>query len=253
MRLSRLIADKYNISRRAAKELILSGKVKINNKTVKKDVEADEADYLEACIEKKIIEYDLNDFFIKENNDTLFLYKPPFMHSERLRPEDELAISDIMSDKYSDYNLLSRLDYEADGILGAVKNDIIEVKTTKKYYAFVYGDFPDYFELDNVIDAHKRKAVKVTPEKGGNKTIFTLIKNYGKFSLVEAELEKAARHQVRAFLASLAFPIIGDKLYGGMPFERLMLHCHTYRINNETEYSGREDSFVDFLTNRIKI
>jgi len=66
------------------------------------------------------------------------------------------------------------------------------------------------------------------------------IKFNGKISLIEVTLEKAARHQVRAFSAYLNHSIIGDKLYNGLPFERLCLHCFKYTINDKTFYCQKQ-------------
>jgi 23S rRNA-/tRNA-specific pseudouridylate synthase len=56
----------------------------------------------------------------------------------------------------------------------------------------------------------------------------------GNFVLVRAHLTRGFRHQVRAHLAFLGFPIIGDPLYGipvppGFP-ERMYLHASQIKL-----------------------
>jgi 23S rRNA pseudouridine1911/1915/1917 synthase len=46
-------------------------------------------------------------------------------------------------------------------------------------------------------------------------THWRLVRAFGDFSLLELEPRTGRRHQLRAHLASLGHPIIGDKLYGG--------------------------------------
>ncbi len=48
--------------------------------------------------------------------------------------------------------------------------------------------------------------------------------------LVELSLETGKKHQIRAQLAHEGFPIVGDRLYGGEPAARLMLHCENLRL-----------------------
>lgn len=49
-------------------------------------------------------------------------------------------------------------------------------------------------------------------------------------SRVEAVTRYGRRHQVRVHLASLGTPIAGDRLYGGAPAARLMLHATTVTL-----------------------
>lgn len=43
--------------------------------------------------------------------------------------------------------------------------------------------------------------------------------------------ETGRTHQLRAHLASLGFPIIGDALYGGAPGARCLLHAQRLEID----------------------
>lgn len=47
---------------------------------------------------------------------------------------------------------------------------------------------------------------------------------------IEAMIESGFRHQIRAHLAWLGYPIAGDRLYGGAPASRLYLECHRVEI-----------------------
>ena len=141
---------------------------------------------------------------------------------------------------FPEYSPLSRLDYEADGIIGMIHKDTQLNNISKSYYAFVNGEFPEYIELSKKIDADNKKKVKVLDDNTGFPAVMKRIKFNGKISLIEVTLEKAARHQVRAFSAYLNHSIIGDKLYNGLPFERLCLHCFKYTINNKTFYCQKQ-------------
>ena len=248
MRLSIKLTDIYGISRRNAKKYISDGRVCINDKIVRKDVEIRELDEIRLNIVPVSPSVQAEELVIARKDGIIFFYKPPFMHSERHTPEDPLTIEDLVP---SAYRLISRLDHETDGILAAVEQGY-EVKTLHKVYiAAVEGDFYEYLFMDNKIDAAKRKKVKVYEETGGNAVKFSLREKYGTISIVEASLEKANRHQLRAFLAHKGFPILGDKLYGGKSFPRLMLHCEQTEINGLKEYSHRSQAFISYLKANI--
>lgn len=172
------------------------------------------------------------------------------MHSDRLRPTDNLTVSDIVT-SFGDYRSLSRLDYEVDGIIGIV-NPKIGLKRVKKYYlAIVEGVFPDTpITLSYSINAANRKQVKVNDDYTGYLTSLKLVDTHAGYSLISVELEKAARHQVRAFCNKIGYPIIGDKLYGGRDYPKLMLHCNKYDINDYSSTSKRyEQLFLNIFHN----
>ena len=239
MRLSVYCAEKFKISRRQVKEAIKNGLISIDKSIITKDIEITGTENIKADFNIKQLDYNLSDYLLYQDNNYVFLYKPPFIHSERLHIDDDLTVSDIYKN-FPEYSPLSRLDYEADGIIGMIHKDTQLNNISKSYYAFVNGEFPEYIELSKKIDADNKKKVKVLDDNTGFPAVMKRIKFNGKISLIEVTLEKAARHQVRAFSAYLNHSIIGDKLYNGLPFERLCLHCFKYTINNKTYYCQKQ-------------
>lgn len=239
MRLSVYCAEKFKISRRQVKEAIKNGLISIDKSIITKDIEITGTENIKADFNIKQLDYNLSDYLLYQDDNYVFLYKPPFIHSERLHIDDDLTVSDIYKN-FPEYSPLSRLDYEADGIIGMIHKDTQLNNISKSYYAFVNGEFPEYIELSKKIDADNKKKVKVLDDNTGFPAVMKRIKFNGKISLIEVTLEKAARHQVRAFSAYLNHSIIGDKLYNGLPFERLCLHCFKYTINNKTFYCQKQ-------------
>lgn len=239
MRLSVYCAEKFKISRRQVRQAIKNGLISIDKSIITKDIEITGTENIKADFNIKQLDYNLSDYLLYQDDNYVFLYKPPFIHSERLHIDDDLTVSDIYKN-FPEYSPLSRLDYEADGIIGMIHKDTQLNNISKSYYAFVNGKFPEYIKLSKKIDADNKKKVKVLDDNTGFPAVMKRIKFNGKISLIEVTLEKAARHQVRAFSAYLNHSIIGDKLYNGLPFERLCLHCFKYTINNKTFYCQKQ-------------
>lgn len=154
--------------------------------------------------------------------------------------------------------LVHRLDRDTSGVLLATKNlevhdfysrEFEERHVKKSYYAIVKGDFKAYIE-------HKKQdSIFITSWIGPDKDDIRKFKNtdgqrgktakthiffeshfhkFGKnrFSVVRVEPETGRQHQIRVHLSSIRFPILGDVLYGGQKYKRLMLHAHKLTIKN---------------------
>jgi 23S rRNA pseudouridine1911/1915/1917 synthase len=247
MRISQFLAKKYDISRKFAVQMIKTGCVKGAQGVVIKDGTAD-GDY-SAEYRHCITTFDLDEYLVKYCCDKAiaYLYKPPFMHTERLNPSEALSMTDIVKSMDS-YKLITRLDYRVDGLVVAVKQGITVTDERKKYLAWVKGDFKNEVSGYWAVDAKKRKKVSVsfhkTEKLHSYMHIIPLVGIKGD-TLVEVSLSRAARHQVRAALAYLGYPIIGDTLYGNNDAAyRIMLHCAEISINNSCCVSPYTDIFM---------
>lgn len=246
MKISEIIKKKYNISKRLAKKYIKQNMVKVNGKVIKSDFETDKFCDVILDIQFKKTEYSLQDYFITQSENIIFFYKPPFLHTERHRLEDNLTISDIVDEYFPNFKLISRLDYETDGVIPAVTEDYKINHIEKIYLAFVHGKIDNPITLFNKIYAEKRKKVKVLKEETGGETLIEPIRYFNEKTLVKVTVTEATRHQIRALLSFIKHPIAGDKLYG-IPdnFSRLMLRCQKVVINDKSCSSK-------FLTRFIK-
>jgi 23S rRNA (cytosine1962-C5)-methyltransferase len=73
--------------------------------------------------------------------------------------------------------------------------------------------------------------------KGGKlaKTRVLDVRSFGDRSLVRVQIETGRTHQIRVQLAAEGCPIAGDRLYGGAPAFRTMLHAECLALEHPTE------------------
>ncbi len=230
MRISILLAEKYNMSRRYAKKAIKDGLVTVEGKIIVKDIDTNSNNIKYTGIINKPL-FNIDDYILNRTDNIIFLYKPPFIHCERLKPNDDFTISDIL-ETLNGYISISRLDYETDGVIAVINKNFKIDFMKKTYLAIVSGSFPKIINTNFSIDACNKKKVKIIDDNKGNSMTMKNIKENNGLSLIEITLEKAARHQIRATCDFLGYSILGDKIYNGQNFHRLCLHSANIEINN---------------------
>ncbi|MCI9408955.1 MAG: RluA family pseudouridine synthase [Oscillospiraceae bacterium] len=144
--------------------------------------------------------------------------------------------------------LCNRLDRNTGGIVIAAKNaeslrilnQKIRDREIEKYYLCITAGVPSkradtvtaYLEKDSASNT-----VKVTDRKSStNKTIVTsyrVIRDNGSLALVEIKLGTGRTHQIRAHMAHIGCPLLGDGKYGINRINR------EYKVKTQALYSYR--------------
>jgi 23S rRNA pseudouridine955/2504/2580 synthase len=140
--------------------------------------------------------------------------------------------------------LVHRLDRETSGILLLAKKrsaltnlheQIREGRLDKRYLALVHGDWQNprqhvKLALFKYSTADGERRVRVQADGQPSHTVFNLLRKYGPFALLEAELKTGRTHQIRVHLASSGFPIAGDDKYGDFGLNRELQKSEGSRV-----------------------
>ena len=135
--------------------------------------------------------------------------------------------------------VVHRLDRDTSGVLlfardretqRVLSEGFAQGKVEKVYHAVVAP--PPAWQATVVTtplreDGDRRHRTVVDWEGGKSaETQLRLLRQLGRLALVEARPKTGRRHQIRAHLAALGCPVVGDALYGGKPLApRPLLHA----------------------------
>ena len=241
-------------SRRAARELIESGRVRVNGRRGRKGEMVAPGDAVEIApvAETPAIvpaaEAELAVLY--EDPGLLIIAKPAPMACYPLRPGETGTVMNAVAARFPETaeagpkpvegGLIHRLDNGTSGALmiarnrgahamlrAALKNGAI----ARRYHALVAGTIERPLRIDAPIAHHAKNPRRMVAVHGASParsaagayrsnprialTAITPFRRIGGFTLVEAAPATGVRHQIRVHLASAGFPIAGDELYGG--------------------------------------
>ncbi len=237
-------------SRRAAREMLAGGMVRVNGRVLRKGemigggdaVEIAELSTLPALVPDPEVKIEV----LFRDSAMLVVNKPAPMACHPLRPGERGTLMNgvvaafpeatVAGDNPREGGLVHRLDNGTSGALlvaltpaafTTLREAIRAGRIRRDYQALVIGNLKESLEIEKSL-AHDprnaRRMIAVAASAPGARTAATSIapiRRYGDFTLVAARPRTGMRHQIRVHLAEAGHPIAGDALYGGPPLDAL--------------------------------
>jgi len=266
------------VSRRAVFALIKAGHVRLNRGPGKKGSRVRSGDRVRAQVRLSLRPSpSLPVRLVYAQGAVLGLDKPPGLPSVALRFGDTRTVANYLAAHYPETTLSSlssrapleagvvhRLDTPTSGLLlaartaaayTALRAQFSDRRIIKDYLAWVHGR-PSGRELDGtrrfflMPEGRRGQRMRVVmaerdlaPRQRAQEAMstYTCLETRAGYSLIRVRLHTGVRHQIRAHLAALGYPLVGDTHYGAPAgASRLALHAEALRfVHPETGQSVR--------------
>ncbi len=206
--------------------------IKVNSKRVNENINVHENDVIEIYLNDEFLFNTVELDIVYEDENILIINKP-----SGIEVLDDLDnnLTKLIQDKYGMNNTFPypchRLDRNTSGLIIYAKNsqtldilnDKIEKHEIQKFYKCTVVSIPNKKEAtltDYLFKDSKKSIVYIssTPKQGYKKIItsYKVIEENKKdnLSILEVQLHTGRTHQIRAHLAHIGHPILGDGKYG---------------------------------------
>ena len=226
-RLDKFIFDKFpSLSSGLFYKTLRKKDFRVNDNRISENIILHTGDEIKVFISDELLENNVSLPTIYEDDNILVIDKPT-----NIEVVGDNSVTSILEKKYSYIKPCHRLDRNTTGLVLFAKNEeslyILLAKfknheIEKHYRATIYG-IPKVkkAKLEAFLFKDSKKSlvyISDEPKKGYQKIItsYEVIKEDKKqnISVLDVKLETGRTHQIRAHLAYIGFPIIGDGKYG---------------------------------------
>ena len=271
LRLDVFIRERFpGCGRSRARALLRQGAVLLNDRraTAGQRLEAGDRVNFRRAPEQTAFEPQVNLAFelelLFEDAHLVAVNKPPHLPSHPLRSDERDTVVNFLLARFPEMldvgyrpregGLVHRLDGGTSGLMLAARTrpafealrlQLRSSELDKRYLALCAGELSAPIELRHrLLVAHRRKVVvQKRCSSGGvwvrswilRRSLFDSRTALGPLSLLWLKAPRAVRHQLRAQLAAIGHPIVGDRLYQGpelAPLDRHFLHASEIRFRH---------------------
>jgi 23S rRNA pseudouridine1911/1915/1917 synthase len=144
-------------------------------------------------------------------------------------------VREYLAKKNQKVFIVHRLDKDTSGLVLFAKSSSIQKilqsnwsNVKRYYYAKVIGVSKKEDTLVNYLSQNKEYYTYVSNETNGKKAItkYKLIKQKGKYAILDIEILTGIKNQIRVQLNNVNLPILGDKKYGNNKANRMYLQAY---------------------------
>ncbi len=263
-RVDLFVGEALGLSRAKLKRLFEEGAVKVNGRPAKKGLLVTAGQHIAVEYEEETREAVPDTGFplvvLYEDSALVAVDKPAGRPSHPLRPGETGTVANAIVARYPECasasedsregGLCHRLDIETSGVLlaartreawHAMRSAFGGQGVDKRYLALVTGPLADEGEIELPLRHHPRHPDRVEPAMPGEEgareahSLFRVLGRSGEYSLVEVRILTGVLHQVRAHLAGVGAPLVGDTLYGGREesgLSRFFLHAQSLEFTH---------------------
>lgn len=239
--------------------------IKINGKRVSENVVIHVDDIIEIYISDNQLEKNIDFKIIYEDENILAVYKP-----SGIEVTGNDSLTSVIHNKHSNCEFLPmpchRLDRNTMGLVLYAKNqealDILLEKfkmheIEKNYLALVFS-IPKLMQqtLTSYLFKDSKKSIVYIsdkPKKGYSKIItsYSVLEKYpNNTSLLDVQIQTGKTHQIRAHLAHIGHPIVGDGKYGNYEINKKLGYTTQQLTSYKLKFSFTSDAgILNYLRN----